>query len=136
MLTHITPDSIRAPFARYSHGVLVETGTRLLFCSGQLGISPDDHVPADAARQSALCFENIRAVLTQARLGPRDVVRVNAYVTSRAYLPDYMCARDAFFEDVDPPPASTLMVVSGFARIEFKVEIEVVAAQGRSEASS
>ena len=28
----------------------------------------------------------------------------------------------------DPPPASTLMIVSGFARPEFKVEVEVVAA--------
>ena len=27
-----------------------------------------------------------------------------------------------------PPPASTLMIVSGFARPEFLVEIEVVAA--------
>jgi len=28
----------------------------------------------------------------------------------------------------DPPPASTLMIVSGFTRPEFKVEIEVIAA--------
>jgi enamine deaminase RidA (YjgF/YER057c/UK114 family) len=28
----------------------------------------------------------------------------------------------------DPPPASTLMIVSGFTRPEFLVEIEVVAA--------
>jgi enamine deaminase RidA (YjgF/YER057c/UK114 family) len=29
----------------------------------------------------------------------------------------------------NPPPASTLMIVSGFARAEFKVEIEVIAAR-------
>jgi enamine deaminase RidA (YjgF/YER057c/UK114 family) len=28
----------------------------------------------------------------------------------------------------DPPPASTLMIVSGFTRPEFKVEVEVIAA--------
>jgi enamine deaminase RidA (YjgF/YER057c/UK114 family) len=28
-----------------------------------------------------------------------------------------------------PPPASTLMIVSGFARPEFKVEVEVIAAK-------
>ena len=27
----------------------------------------------------------------------------------------------------DPPPASTLMIVSGFARPEFLVEVEVIA---------
>jgi enamine deaminase RidA (YjgF/YER057c/UK114 family) len=30
---------------------------------------------------------------------------------------------------VSPPPASTLMIVSGFARPEFKVEVEVIAAR-------
>jgi enamine deaminase RidA (YjgF/YER057c/UK114 family) len=29
----------------------------------------------------------------------------------------------------EPPPASTLLIVSGFARPEFKVEIEAVAAR-------
>jgi 2-iminobutanoate/2-iminopropanoate deaminase len=28
-----------------------------------------------------------------------------------------------------PPPASTLMIVSGFTRPEFKVEVEVIAAK-------
>lgn len=56
-----------------------------------------------------------------------DIVRINAYVTDRAYLSDYMTVRDRFVGN--PPPASTLMIVSGFARDVFKVEIEVVAAQ-------
>jgi enamine deaminase RidA (YjgF/YER057c/UK114 family) len=37
-----------------------------------------------------------------------------------------MAVRNGLFSD--PLPASTLMVVSGFARPEFVVEIEVVAA--------
>jgi enamine deaminase RidA (YjgF/YER057c/UK114 family) len=41
-----------------------------------------------------------------------------------------MAARDEFTGD--PPPASTLMIVSGFARPEFKVEIEVIGARGDS----
>ena len=44
MLIHRTPDTIRAPFAKYSHAVEVPPGTRLLFCSGQLGIAPDDEL--------------------------------------------------------------------------------------------
>jgi enamine deaminase RidA (YjgF/YER057c/UK114 family) len=38
-----------------------------------------------------------------------------------------MKVRDQFVSD--PPPASTLMIVKGFARPEFKVEIEAVAAR-------
>jgi enamine deaminase RidA (YjgF/YER057c/UK114 family) len=34
--------------------------------------------------------------------------------------------RDRTF--ADPAPASTLMIVGGFARPEFKVEVEVIAA--------
>jgi enamine deaminase RidA (YjgF/YER057c/UK114 family) len=40
----------------------------------------------------------------------------------------YMEARDAWLADVDRLPASTLVIVSGFTREEFRVEIEVVAA--------
>ena len=38
----------------------------------------------------------------------------------------YMEVRDRLFPN--PAPASTLLIVSGFSRPEFKIEIEVVAA--------
>jgi len=73
-----------------------------------------------------LCFKNISAVLDSANMKLSDIVRINAYVTDRAHLPGYMKVRDRLFGD--PAPASTLMIVSGFAREAFKVEIEVIAA--------
>ncbi len=127
MVAHHTPGGIRPPFARYSHGVEIEPGARLVLCSGQLGISADDAIPESAADQTRLCFENVRAILASAGMGLADIVRINAFVSDRAYLKDYMAARDEF--TADPPPASTLMVVSGFARPEFKVEVEVIAAK-------
>ena len=126
MLKFLTPKSIRPPFARYSHGVEVPAGKRLVVCSGQLGIGPDDSIPEDAGAQAELCFSNIVAVLAEAGLGLKDIVRINAYVTDRAHMKPYMAVRDRLVGD--PPPASTLMIVSGFARPEFKVEIEVIAA--------
>ena len=68
------------------------------------------------------------AVLRDAGATPSHVVRVNAFVTGREHLPGYMAARDVYFGSVEPPPASTLMVVSGFAREAFLVEVEVIAA--------
>lgn len=125
-MKHHTPSSIRAPFARYSHGVEVPAGHRLMLCSGQLSITPDDQVPESAEEQTELCFANVAAVLDSAGMGLADIVRINAFVTDRAHLPGYMKVRDRLF--ADPAPASTLMIVSGFAREEFKVEIEVIAA--------
>jgi enamine deaminase RidA (YjgF/YER057c/UK114 family) len=126
MFKFLTPKSIRPPFARYSHGVEVPSGTRLIICSGQLGVGPDDSIPEDAGAQAELCFSNIEAVLAEAGLGLKDIVRINAYVTDRSYMKPYMSVRDSLV--ADPPPASTLMIVSGFSRPEFKIEIEVIAA--------
>ncbi len=53
-------------------------------------------------------------------------MRINAFVTEREALKAYMEVRDRYV--ASPPPASTLMIVSGFARPEFKVEVEVIAA--------
>ncbi|MGO4284704.1 RidA family protein [Bosea sp. TAB14] len=125
-MTPLTPASIAAPFARYSHGMEVPAGWRLAICSGQLGVAADGSVPEDARAQADLCFANIAAILTEARMTLADIVRVNAYVTDRAHMKGYMDSRDAHVGA--PPPASTLVIVSGFTRPEFKVEIEVIAA--------
>ena len=58
-----------------------------MFCSGQLGIGPNDDVPPDAREQADLCFSNIDAVLRDAGATPSHVVRVNAFVTGREHLP-------------------------------------------------
>ncbi|MEL6435669.1 MAG: RidA family protein [Pseudomonadota bacterium] len=126
MLTHLTPDSIRAPFAKYSHAVEVPEGMRLVVCSGQLGITVDDEIPANTEAQTRLCFDNIRAILGEAGMDLSNIVRINAYVTGREHLKPYMKVRDELFSA--PAPASTLMIVSGFAREEFTVEIEALAA--------
>jgi enamine deaminase RidA (YjgF/YER057c/UK114 family) len=124
----LSPPSIRPPFAAYAHGVEVPAGARLVVTSGQLGARPDDSVPGDAGDQARLCFKNIAAILAEAGMGPGDVIRVNAFVTDRAHMPAYMAARDAWLAGVDRLPASTLVIVAGFTRAEFKVEVEVTAA--------
>jgi enamine deaminase RidA (YjgF/YER057c/UK114 family) len=40
-LVYLNPSRIAAPVGRYSHGVLVPTGSTLLFVSGQVGIDND-----------------------------------------------------------------------------------------------
>ncbi|WP_349369680.1 RidA family protein [Salinarimonas sp.] len=130
-MRHLTPDTIRPPFANYAHAVEVPPGARIVFASGQLGIAPDETVPEDAGAQADLCFSNIAAVLKAAGMAMGDIVRINAFVSDRAHLKPYMEARDRWV--ATPAPASTLMIVSGFAREMFKVEVEVIAAKADGE---
>jgi enamine deaminase RidA (YjgF/YER057c/UK114 family) len=132
MFKRHTPTTIHPPFSNYAFGLEVPAGHRLLFCSGQLGIALDATIPEDAGAQTALCFENIRAVLASAGMDFSNIVRINAYVTGREYLPAYMAVRNGLFPI--EAPASTLMIVSGFAREIFKVEIEVIAAAADKDA--
>jgi enamine deaminase RidA (YjgF/YER057c/UK114 family) len=118
----------RPPFGRYAHGIEIPAGWRVVQTSGQLGIRPDDSIPEDAYEQAVICFDTIRQILTAAGMGPGDVAHVSAYVTDRAFFPAYMRARDEFIGETDVLPASTLLIVSGFTRPEFKVEVEVMAA--------
>ena len=121
----VNPPSIREPFARYSHGLLVEAPQRMLFASGQLGIGPDDAIPEDVEAQAVLCFENIRAILAAAAMDFSHVVRFTGFVTDRAHFPVYGAVRSRYVSG--NAYASTLVIVSGFTRPEFKVEVEVTA---------
>jgi 2-iminobutanoate/2-iminopropanoate deaminase len=121
----LSPTSIKAPFARYSHGIAVPAGHRLVFTSGQLGIRDDGTVPVDAEAQADLCFANIAAILAEDGMTLANIVRLNAYVTAREHMQGYMRSRDRQFPQL--PPSSTLMIVTGFTRPEFVVEIEAVA---------
>ena len=86
----LNPPSIRPPFARYSHGVEVEAGKRIVAVSGQLGVRADDTVPESVQEQAELCFANIAAILGEAGMTLNDFVLINAYVTHRAYMKLYL----------------------------------------------
>ena len=125
----LSPPSIKAPFARYSHGIAVPAGHRFVLTSGQLGVGVNEQIPLNCESQADLCFANIAAILAEDGMTLANVVRINAYVTDRTHVQGYMRSRDRHFPGT--PPASTLMIVSGFTKPEFLVEIEVVAAAPR-----
>ena len=126
MVTLFTPDGMAKPAANYNHVAVVPAGTDLVLLSGQLGVRVDGTIPESVAEQTDVAFQNIEAGLNAAGSGLDRLVRINAMVTDRRYLADYMAVRDRYV--AAPPPTSTLIIVSGFARPEFKVEIEVIAA--------
>lgn len=127
-IQELTPNTIAPPFARYAHGVIVPEGYRLVLTSGQLGLAEDGTVPETAEAQADIIFANLTAILASGGAGVADVLRLNAFVTDRGHMAGYMAARDRWLSDVTRLPASTLVIVSGFTRPEFLVEVEVTAA--------
>lgn len=121
------PPSVRRPFGNYNHGLLVPPNAKLLVTSGQLGIALDDTIPPDVESQAELCFGAIKAILAEAEMSFADVIRISGFVTKREDFPPYMAVRDRY--TLDPKPASTLIIVGGFTRPEFLVEVEVTAAK-------
>lgn len=126
MVKSLNPATIAPPFGAYSHGVRAPVGD-LVLTSGQLGLASDGTVPDSVYDQAMICFGNIDAILESAGLARAHVLRLNAYVTERAHMRDYMAARDTWLAGVSDLPASTLMIVSGFTRPEFLVEVEATA---------
>lgn len=127
-MRELTPDCIRPPFARYAHGIEIPANWRIVMTSGQLGINEEGYIPDDAYEQANICFANIDAILKAGEMSRQDVAHISAYVTERSHMPAYMKARDEFTSQISRIPSSTLLIVSGFTRPEFKVEIEVTAA--------
>ena len=99
----------------------------MVFCSGQLGIAADGSVPDGVTAQAEICFASIKAILAEAGFTLANLVRLNAFVTQREHMAEYMAVRDRYVSE--PLPTSTLMIVSGFTRPEFLVEVEAVAAK-------
>lgn len=127
MLKRHVPGGMHPPFSNYSHGVEVPPGARWLTIAGQLGVTETGDLPDDAGAQARNCFANIARVLEAAGMGPGDIVHLNTYVTDRAHIAGYRAARAELMKDA--PPSSTLLIISGLARPEFKIEIEAIAAK-------
>lgn len=127
----LSPSSIRPPLARYSHGIAVPAGHRLVFVAGQLGIDRNERIPADSEAQADICFANIAAILAEDGMTMANIVRLSVYVVAREHMEGYRRSRDRQFPGT--PPTTTLIVVAGLARPEFVVEIEAIAAASDRE---
>ena len=128
MLKRLNPASIMKPASPYSHGIELPPGTRILYCAGQVGTTKDGVTPADLVQQNEIAWANIKAILKDAGMGLSDIVRLNAYLTSREGIAPFREVRNRMVGTVKP--ASTLVIVAGLAGPQWHVEIEVVAAKG------
>ncbi len=122
-----TPDTIAAPFGPYSHAVEVPEGSRLLYVSGEVGVLPDGTVPAGIASQADAVWQNIIAILNDANMDIKDLVKITTYLTRSEDVPAAGAARAKYFGDARP--GSATLIVNALVMPEWLIEIEAVAAK-------
>jgi enamine deaminase RidA (YjgF/YER057c/UK114 family) len=82
-------------------------------------------MPTDVTSQSRNCFKTIEAALQEGGFAMADIIRATYYVTDAGYIHAHFAVCGEILGDIRP--AATLLIVTGLARPEMKVEIEVTA---------
>lgn len=123
----LNPSSVFPPFSAYSHAVDCRGPFRWLHISGQVGVDLEGRVASDSEEQHRQTWKNLLAILQSAEMKPQHLVKVTAYITEQADTPIYRRVRDESIPGVEC--ASTLLVISGLAHPDYKVEIEAIAAE-------
>jgi len=119
------PPTIAAPAAAYSLGIEAPPNARWLYVSGQIPADADGTVPEGIEAQARLAFRNVAAVLESAGMGVDDLVKVTMFLTRKEDIAPFRAIRDQWLGDARPD--STLVVVLGLVRPEWRCEIEAVA---------
>jgi 2-iminobutanoate/2-iminopropanoate deaminase len=80
---HVTTPQAPKPIGPYSQGVI---SGGLLFCSGQIPLDPEtgEMVEGGVEPQTERVFENLVAVLREAKMGPANVVKTTVYLADMA----------------------------------------------------
>lgn len=113
----------------YSH--VRTAASELVFISGQVPLTPAGELAGnDPESQARQVVDNLVAALAMAGLGPSDVMKLTAYVTSMEAGQSLATARASCF--TAPLPASTVVLVPALLSGDWMLEVEAVAA--RSEA--
>lgn len=123
----INPEGLPVP-ETYTQ-VVVATGTKLVFVSGQ---EPEDAQGnlvgrGDLATQARQVFANLGRALTAAGARPEQVTRITIYVVNhkRSYLPIIEAARLSLFGD--HKPADVLVGIATLSNPEYLIEVDAIA---------
>ena len=117
-----------APAAIGPYSQAIRSGD-MLFASGQIGLDPatGQLVPGGIAEQTKRVFENIKAVLAEAGLDVKHVVKTTVYLKS---MSDFAIVNEIYASYLAPegvvPPARSTVAVAGLPK-DALVEIEVIA---------
>jgi reactive intermediate/imine deaminase len=115
----------RAPAAIGPYSQAVEAGG-FLFSAGQIGLVPGtpDFAGEDVETQVTQVFQNLAAILDEAGLTFRDVVKATVYLADMREFPLVSAIYEKYF--TEPYPARATVAAAGLPK-GARVEIDVVA---------
>jgi enamine deaminase RidA (YjgF/YER057c/UK114 family) len=122
----LNPDALSKP-PGYSQ-VVEATGGRTVYIAGQLGIDKNGELagaPGDFRAQAVQAFENLKAALAAVGADFSHLVKTTNLLADTKHLPVFREVRNRYLSS--PPPASTTVAISAFAREGALLEIEAVA---------
>lgn len=121
---HVSTSQAPKPIGPYSQAVIAGG---FLFASGQIAIDPETHevLDGDIEQQTERVLKNLMAILTEAKMGPENVVKTTVYLHD---LEDFPRMNEVYgrFLGKEPPARSTIQA-AGLPR-GVKIEIDLVAA--------
>ena len=127
LIKRTNPSTLSTPTG-YTHVVEVTGPGKMIYIAGQVAFDASGKVvgAGDMKAQTEQVFKNLEAALKAAGATFADVVKMNTYVTDMSQVAVLREVRGRYFGATTP--ASTLVQVSGLARPELVIEIEVIAA--------
>lgn len=132
MLRRMAPETVRAVPEQYRgiyvHGTELAAPKRLVYLSGQIGVTADGKTPAGFKQQCHQAIDNVEALLADADMTTADIVRVVYFVTDANNLASLSEVRQTRWNEGNAPAVTTL-VVAALAAPDLLVEIEVTAAK-------
>lgn len=124
MKQSISTKNAPAAIGPYSQAIKIEN---FVYLSGQLGINPatGDFVPGAVSEQTEQVLQNIRAILTEAGLTLKNVVKTTVFLFD---MSDFAAMNTVYMQHFEEPyPARSAVAVKTLPKNAL-VEIEVIAA--------
>ena len=118
----------KAPAAIGPYVQAVDLGNFVL-TSGQIPVNPQTgEIPTDIAQQARQSLENIKAILEQAGLGVKDIVKTTVFVKDLKDFATVTAEYEAFFKAHHHPsfPARSCVEVARLPK-DVGLEIEAIA---------
>ncbi len=118
---------IGKPSGHFSQANAIEARGRIVFISGMTSKAADGGIVGvgDIEAQTRQMCENVKAAVEAAGGTMADICRVDVYVKDMAGFDIIHRVRREYFPD--PPPASTMVAVSGFTHPDFLIEMAAIA---------
>lgn len=123
-IQHVNPGTLAKPTG-YSH--VIKDG-KTVYIAGQVARDRNGKTVGlgDVKAQAEQVFKNLEAALASVGGNLSDIVKANVFMTHRENIPAYRETRAKYLSN-DNPPVSTLILCSGLADPDFRIEIEAIA---------